>query len=46
MDERIGQKKCTNEREHRVIMKTSLRDCFKNAVEIASEIQQRFFAEI
>ena len=27
-------------------MKTSLRDCFKNAVEIASEVQQRFFKEI
>ena len=29
-----GRKKCTNERENRVIMKTSLRDRFKNAVEI------------
>ena len=27
-------------------MKTSLRDRFKNAVEIASEVQQRFFKEI
>ena len=27
-------------------MKTSLRDCFKNAIEIASEVQQRFFKEI
>ena len=32
-----GRKKCTNERENRVIMKISLRDRFKNAVEIASE---------
>ena len=36
----------TNEQENRVIMKTSLRDRFKNAVEIASEVQQRFFKEI
>ena len=28
-----GRKKCTNERENRVIMKTSLRDRFKNAVD-------------
>ena len=41
-----GRKKGTNERENRVIMKTSLRDRFKNAVEIASEVQKRFFKEI
>ena len=40
-----GSKKCTNERENRVIMKTSLWDRFKNAVEIASEVQQRFFKD-
>ena len=41
-----GRKKCTNERENRVNMKTILRDRFKNAEEITSEVQQRFSKEI
>lgn len=41
-----GRKKCTNERENRIIMKSSLQDRFKNAVEIASEVQQRFDKQI
>ena len=34
-----------NAQMNRVIMKTSLWDRFKNAVEIAAEVQQRFFKE-
>lgn len=41
-----GRKKCTSLREDRVIMRTSLQDRFKNAVEIASEVQQRYSRDI